>query len=487
MKDIKKRRMKNKSSKEILPLCVDLDGTLIKSDVLIESFFALIKHNVWFVFLIPFWLLRGKAYLKQQIADHVELDVRLLPYHQEFLDYLRQQHKTGRRLILCTASHSKFARQIAEHLGVFNGILASDGRTNLSGSKKLERLRAKFGERRFDYAGNSRADLHIWPYTRRAILVNPEPGIQVAAKRITSIERVFDDRRCGVIKEYLRALRLHQWFKNLLVFVPLFAAHQFGNTSLLLQAVVGFFAFGLCASGVYLLNDLLDLPSDREHPRKRSRPFASGTISIKSGTLMIPVLLLAAFGVAWALPVEFGVVLGMYYALTLTYSLWLKRTVLVDVMVLAGLYTIRIIAGAAAVSIVPSFWLLAFSMFIFLSLAMVKRYSELLELQGSDQQTIKGRGYQVVDLATLNSLGAASGYLAVLVLALYINSEDVKRLYTHVEMIWLLLPLLLFWVSRVWLAAGRGKMHDDPLIFSLKDWVSRWVATLTVVILWLAM
>ena len=254
----------------------------------------------------------------------------------------------------------------------------------------------------------------------------------------------------------------------------------------MLQASLGFLSYGLCASSVYLLNDLLDLESDRHHPRKRFRPLAAGTVPLQHGMILIPVLLLCSLGIALFLPIEFLVTLGVYYAFTLAYSLRLKSVVLLDVLILAGLYTLRIIAGGAAVSVVPSFWLLAFSMFLFFSLAVVKRYSELLALQKSNQSTIKGRGYVIVDLETLISLGASSGHIAVLVLALYINSTDVIQNYSHPQVIWLLCPLLLYWMARVWMKTRRGQMLDDPVIFALRDKISFWVGVVAIIILLLA-
>lgn len=471
--------------KSDIPLCVDLDGTLIKSDILIESFFALIKRNPLLALLVPFWLLKGKAYLKQQIASRTELDVSTLPFHGDFLEYLRQQHANGRHLVLATASNGKFAEQVAMHLGLFEAVLASDESTNLSANKKLHRLREHYGDKLFDYAGNARADLKIWPHARRAILVNPEAGVQAAAQRLGNVEHCFDDRR-AMPRNYLRALRPHQWSKNVLVFIPLFASHQIGDAFLLWSAALAFLAFSLCASSVYLLNDLLDLPADRRHARKKHRPFASGAIHPLNGVLLIPLLIAAAFGIALLLPDQFLLLLAGYFTLTTAYSLWLKSKVLFDVLVLAGLYTLRIIAGATAIAVAPSFWLLAFSMFLFLSLAMVKRYTEVDGLKESGRTSISGRGYQATDLHTLNSLGSSSGYLAVLVLALYINSDDVRRMYSHPQLIWLLCPILLYWVSRLWLAAARGKMHDDPVVFAFRDTVSRWIALISIVIVALA-
>ncbi|MCR4298136.1 MAG: UbiA family prenyltransferase [Gallionella sp.] len=457
-----------------VPLCVDLDGTLVRTDLLVESWFALLKRNALLAFLAPVWLIAGKARLKHEIAHRVDLDVQSLPYDNAFLEYLQDQHRLGRQLVLTTASHEKYAKQVAEHLGIFNDVMASNGQTNFSGAEKHRLLVERFGDGGFDYAGNSRADFEIFPHARRAILVNPESGVEQAAKKFGNVENVFCHDSGGVAV-YVRAMRPHQWVKNLLVFVPIAAAHEFGNLALLGQAIFAFVAFSLCASSVYLLNDLLDLPADRAHARKRSRPFASGAAYVKVGVALIPCLLAAAVGIATILPKAFLAALAAYYVSTLAYSLWLKGKVLVDVLVLAGLYTLRILAGAAAVAIAPSFWLLAFSMFLFLSLAMVKRYSELLDRTGVDKKTVAGRGYEVTDLATVQSLGAAGGYCAVLVLALYINSDDVRINYTRPEMIWLLCPLLLYWISRMWQRAGRGQMHDDPIVFALKDRVSRWV------------
>lgn len=282
---------------------------------------------------------------------------------------------------------------------------------------------------------------------------------------------------------YLEALRPHQWAKNLLVFLPLLAAHEATNTALLLQAVLAFLAMSLCASGNYVINDLLDVKADRAHPRKRNRPFASGRIPVNRGPIVATVPFIAGLSLALLLPRGFLLLLGLYLVVSLSYSLYLKSVLLVDVVVLAGLYTIRIIAGGAAVSIPPSFWLLAFSMFLFLSLAMVKRYSELLEHEEVGGSYVPGRGYLRVDLDTLNALGVSGGYLAVLVLALYVNSDEVTATYTHPEAIWLVCPLLLYWISRVWIVAGRGRMHDDPLVFALKDRVTLLAAALSFAIL----
>lgn len=467
-------------------LVVDLDGTLVRTDLLIESVCALLKRNILFAFLLPLWLLKGKAHLKNEIALRVDVDAGLLPYHEEFLDYLKSQHAAGRRLILATASNEKFAEAIALNLGFFHDILASNATVNLSGRRKLERVRELFPNHGFDYAANAMVDLPLWEAAHSALLVNPERGVRNAAEQRCKIARVFDDRIGSPMKYYFEALRLHQWLKNVLVFVPLLAAHRLGDPILLGQGLLAYLAFGLCASSVYLLNDLLDLPDDRQHPTKRHRPFAAGVISIVNGALLVPVLLVAAFAIALLLPIEFLGVLALYYATTLAYSLRLKRAALVDVLTLAFLYTIRIVAGGAAVSVTPSFWLLAFSMFLFLSLALVKRFTELLTMQQQQKTYSSGRGYSTTDLETLSQFGTASAYMAILVLALYINSEAVRHLYTHPDVLWSLCPLLLYIVTRIWFLARRNELHEDPVLFVIEDRRSQWLAGVGAILLWLA-
>ena len=469
----------------VRPLCVDLDGTLIHSDLLIEAVFALLKLNPLYVFLFPVWLAKGKAHLKQQIADRVDLDVTLLPYNELLLTHLRAEKAAGRSLILATASNVRYAEQVALYLGIFDQVLASDAQTNLSGTRKRDRLVAAFGERGFDYAANDGVDIPIWKLSGAAILVNAPSRICNLVQATTPVAGTFTSPRPDS-RAYLKAIRLHQWLKNVLVFVPVLMAHEWANITLLLHATLAFLAFGLCASSVYVLNDLLDLEADRQHPTKRRRPFAAGSIPITHGLLMIPLLLGVAFGVALLLPPLFLGVLAIYYLLTLAYSLRLKRTALIDVLTLAGLYTLRIIAGGAATGLSLSFWLLAFSMFLFLSLALVKRYSELLLIQKDAKDVAAGRGYLVVDLETLVHFGVASGYGSVLVLALYINSTVVESLYRYRAALWFICPLFLYWISRVWLLARRDQMHEDPVLFAIEDRLSHWLFVVMAAIVWAA-
>jgi 4-hydroxybenzoate polyprenyltransferase/phosphoserine phosphatase len=449
-------------------LCVDLDGTLIRSDLLLETFVLLLKRNPLYLLLVPLWLLRGKSYLKAQIAARVELNPAALPYDREFVEWLRAEREAGRSIWLCTASSHRVADSVAKHLDLFDGVLASDEKVNLAGSAKGALLVQKFGARGFDYCGNEYRDLAVWRDARGAIVVSADGRLEKEAAKVTETVRVFP-KRSRTLKAIFRALRPHQWAKNVLVAVPVVAAHRAGNPAELLAAFIGFSAFCLCASSVYLLNDLLDLEADRAHARKSKRPFAAGDLSLLAGLLLAPCLLVGAIGLAALLPPKFWLVLGTYYVLTCAYSFSLKGKVLVDALALAGLYTLRIIGGSAAVAVPLSFWLLLFSVFLFLSLAFVKRFAELDALRRQNRLRAAGRGYHVEDLPLLQSLGTSAGYLSVLVLALYINSPDIQALYHEPKVIWTLCVLMLYWVSRVWMIAQRGQMHDDPVVFALKD------------------
>jgi 4-hydroxybenzoate polyprenyltransferase len=459
-------------------LCIDLDGTLLQTDLLHESVLALLSRNLLYVFLLPFWLLKGKAGFKREIARRVEIAPASLPYDERIVDLLRTTAQRPR--VLCTASDLLLAEPIAQHLGLFDEVIASDGHTNLSGSAKAAALVQRYGERGFDYAGNAPVDLKVWAHASGAIVVNAAESLARNAARTGSLVRGHLPRSRPGLRAWAKALRLHQWLKNLLVLVPLLAAHRFLDPTAIVLAAGSFVAFGLCASGTYLLNDLLDLAPDRLHPRKRRRPFAAGILPIRHGLLVLPLLVMAGFVIALAIGPAFALALLAYCAMTLGYSFKLKRIVMVDVVMLAALYTVRIVAGAVAINQPLSFWLLAFSMFIFLSLALLKRYTELDSARNSGKEKAAGRGYGTADLPLLQSLGAASGYISVMVLALYINSPESLRLYSRPQVLWLLCPLLLYWVSRAWIIAHRGRMHDDPVVFAATDHGSQIIGLLFV-------
>lgn len=451
-----------------IPLVVDLDGTLLRTDTLHESAVRLLRDSPLDVLRIPMWLGRGKAVLKRNIASRVDFDASALPYRLDLLEWLHEQRAGGRSLVLCTASDASIASAVADHLGIFDQVIASDGVTNLAGSNKADALIERYGDLGFDYAGNSSADVAVWAHSRRAIVVDAPDDVARHARERSEVEREFARTPAGW-REWRRMLRVHQWLKNLLLFVPLVAAHRLGELDVLGGLMLAFLSFSLCASAVYVVNDLLDLESDRLHPRKRSRPFAAGAVPVWRGVVAAPVLLLASLVLGLAAGGSFLPWLVGYFVLTCAYSMLFKRLVLVDCLTLAMLYTIRIVAGAAAADQGLSFWLLAFSMFLFLSLAFIKRYAELLVHAGSGKDKAHGRGYFTADAPLVLTFGVVSGYGSAVVLALYLNSEAVIRLYRFPEIAGSTVPILIFWISWVWLQANRGLMNDDPLVFAVKD------------------
>lgn len=464
------------------PLVVDLDGTLVHTDMLHETSLRVLRDSPWDLLRLSLWLPQGKAVVKQNLATRARFDPQHLPYNEPLLAWLREQKAAGRRLLLCTASDSAVARSIAAHLGIFDEVMASDGAQNLGGKVKAASLVERFGDRGYDYVGNAPTDLAVWRHARRAVVVNAPTALAVKASGICEVEKIFPrlPTSPGV---WGRVLRVHQWMKNLLLFIPLLAAHEFTAIGLWGSLLLAFVSFSLCASSVYIFNDLLDLESDRAHPRKRARPFASGVVPVWMGLAISVVLLAGSYGIGTYVGGQFLPWLGFYFVLTCAYSWILKRLILVDCLALAMLYTVRIVAGAAAAGLTLSFWLLAFAVFLFLSLAFVKRYAELevQVLRGSKKA--HGRGYYTADAPLVQTLGVTAGYGAVLVLALYLNSEAVLRLYATPEIMWAAVPVLLFWVSWMWMQAHRGKMHDDPLVFAVKDKASLVAGIVFVVVL----
>ncbi|MYM91334.1 UbiA family prenyltransferase [Rugamonas sp. FT82W] len=468
------------SGADDLPLVVDLDGTLIKTDLLVETASSFLIEQPWRAGSLLGWLAAGRSTLKARLAEDTRVELASLPYNEELLDWLRAEKQRGRRLVLATASHQSLADGVAAHLGLFDEVLGSDAATNLKSHAKREALVARYGERGYEYVGNDWPDVAIWRGAARAHVVSRSPRLIEAASQHGNLGRVMGDGRLSPLAGLLRAMRPHQWLKNLLVLMPLLAAHQYGDPLSVMHALLALLVFSLTASSVYLLNDLVDVGDDRHHARKRRRPFASGQLSLAAGWLAWPLLLAAGAGLAaLALPPRFIGALAVYFALTLGYSFRLKQVPVVDVLSLAALYTLRIVAGAFAVSVELSFWLLSFSMFVFLSLAFIKRYSELhAARQAGQSKPLRGRGYVQQDLELVSSLGSNAGYIAVLVLAFYIQDARTARLYAHPTLIWLACPLMLYWISRAWLIAHRGQMHDDPIVFAIKDRVSWLVGAL---------
>jgi 4-hydroxybenzoate polyprenyltransferase len=430
------------------------------------------------------WLRCGKAHLKAELARHVNIDVGALPYDSDVVAWLQAARLAGRPIVLATASHRSLADAVAAHLDLFDKVFASDGEINLSAKDKRDLLVSEYGERGYDYIGNSHDDIPAWQSADHAYTVNP-------IRQISSINgdfRLMSDtnipQKLGILSH---ALRINHWLKNILVFVPLIAAHKVGSWQLLQPVLLAFLAFNLCASGCYLINDLLDLEHDRHHPEKRNRPLASGAMPLLVGLAMSVLLSIFALTISWLfLPWQFEITLLGYYILTTIYSAAIKRVVMMDVVVLATLYTLRIIAGSFAINIFPSVWLLAFSMFLFLSMALIKRYAELYAMREQHLVKTLGRGYHSDDLPLLATLGATSGYLAVLVLALYIQDAHTAALYRHPELIWLCCPFLLWWISRFWIITYRGLMQADPVDFLIRDRTSLFVIAICGLDIWLA-
>jgi 4-hydroxybenzoate polyprenyltransferase len=460
--------IKASMTNKLLPIAVDLDGTLLLTDTLHESCIKLLQNHPIKLLFLPVWLLRGKAYLKQKLAELTIINVASLPFNAELVEWLKKQKILGHKIILSTAANIKIANDISNYLNLFDEVIASDGQTNNSGKLKSDALVNRFGKLGFIYVGNSSVDLYVWPNAAKAVVVNSNKSLIDKASKLTELTKIFP-RKTVTLKYWLRVLRVHQYLKNLLLFLPIIAAHQLAQINLLFPLIIAFISFSLCASAVYIMNDLIDLESDRKHPSKRNRPFASGVVPIQVGVMLTPILLGASFLLASLVDGHFFSWLGIYFLITVAYSIQLKRLVLFDCLTLATLYTLRIISGGSAIDLKLSFWLLAFSIFLFLSLAFVKRYAELQLHTIHGNKYAYGRGYNVQDSSIIQTLGVSSGYASTLLLALYVNSDSVTNLYSHPEIIWLAIPMMLFWISWVWLKAHRGEMNEDPIIFATKD------------------
>ncbi len=467
--------MKDPAPADRLPIYVDLDGTLIHTDLLWESLLSALRVAPLGALAGLGRLREGRAAMKSALAGLAQIDVDALPYNRPLLEWLSEQARAGRPLWLATAANRSLAERVAAHLGLFEGVLASDETHNLKGPNKLAAIRAHAGGDAFAYCGNGPEDLPIFAAAAEAVLVSASAPVQARAEAVGNVAARFDPPGTGGLRAWLRAMRLHQWLKNLLVFVPLVTAFRLGDAAALGAALVAFIAFGLVASGGYLINDLLDLSADRRHPSKHRRPFASGELSVPAGAAAAAVLLACGLGLALAVSAPLALWLVGYAVLTLAYSLAIKRQAVFDLIALGALYTIRILAGGAAIQVEVSFWLLAFSGFLFFSLATVKRCAELVSMRSRDVLAARGRGYQSADLEVLKSLGTATSVGAVLVLALYVNAGDVAHRYASPRVLWLMLVALLAWLAHVWMQTWRGNMHDDPLVFALRDPVSRWL------------
>jgi 4-hydroxybenzoate polyprenyltransferase len=455
---------------KLKPLVVDLDGTLVRSDLLVESAFAHLGHDPLRVVGLLSAVRGGKAAVKAEIAAKTEIDVSHLPYDEDVVSLIRQRRAAGNPVYLASASNERYVRAVADHLGLFDGWFASNDNENLSGALKARRLVEAFGEGGFDYVGNGRADLAVWTAASQRFAVRISPVVRSKLMDIDRDATVFEDA-IGRLHAWIKLLRVHQWTKNALVFVPLVTARRFDLLAFA-QAIAAFFAFSLAASAMYILNDVIDLDADRKHPSKKHRPLAAGSVPIVTAMVLIPALLVVAFIGALAIAPALAAVLLAYVALTTAYTFLLKRKMLVDVLTLASLYTIRVVAGAVAISVPLSEWLLGFSIFIFTALALIKRYIELAARLDKDLSNPTNRNYRKSDLDIVAALAAGASFNAVTVFALYISSDVVRPLYRHPEALWLICLILMYWLARALLMAHRRLMADDPIVFALRDWNS---------------
>lgn len=456
------------------PLVVDLDGTLTPTDTLIESLISILKHNPLEIFRLLYWLVSQRciANFKHRVAVQGRFTAPRVPFREDLVAWLGSEKQLGRTIVLATAAHESIAQAVADKIGLFDAVLSSTPQVNLKGKAKLEAIRARFGND-FTYAGDSRADLPIWKAASASVLVGVSRRVAAQVERYGNVERRFSYPSIS-LATWLSAIRIHQWVKNVLIFVPLLTAFAFTSTSYLLHAAAAFVAFSLAASGTYILNDLWDLDSDRNHARKCLRPFAAGLIPVGHGIAVAALLVAMASLLALAISKPFLGMLVVYMVLTTTYSLVLKRYVLIDVLVLALLYTFRVLAGAVAIGVEVTPWLLAFSVFIFLSLALVKRCAELVSLQDTNKTAINGRDYRVSDLAVLWPLGIGTGLCSIVVFGLYVGSPAAVALYNDATNgLWIAGIGLIYWIARIWLKTARGEMDDDPIVFTLKDFGSR--------------
>lgn len=449
-----------------VPLCVALEGALLPAGIVAEGVLHLVKQRPSSLLGLPFWAMSGGGRLSSEVDRTVDPHPADLPYDHALLDLLRSERERGRHIVLFSAGRPRLADAVAHHLGAFDQVVAIPGGKASTARVEFDR---RYGRDGYEIVGPKSVG-------------NPSDGNFRPWRRTSGLPRW---------RLVLRALRWHQWLKNILIFVPVLAGQQFGRPDVVLRAALAFLAFSLVASSVYVVNDLLDLREDRQHPSKRKRPFASGALPLSYAPFLLLALLSGASLVtALLLPPEFALTLGIYVALTFAYSLKLKGAILIDVVTLAGLYTLRIIAGSAATGISPSVWLLGFSLFFFLSLAMVKRYAELHRRSGEWDDRgpahLPGRSYQPRDLPVLIGLGAGTGCVAVLILALYVISDEFALHYRRPLLLLQLCPLALYWIGRAWIVVARDEMEDDPVVWAVKDQLSRWVALAAVAVLVLA-
>lgn len=466
---------------------VDLDGTLVKTDTLWEAVLGTLRSKPAQFLHAVTALFKGRSAFKDAIT--FVPDPALLPYNQDVLEYVRNQRLEGNRIILATAAHSRIANAVAAHTGLFHDVLATGSTRNLKGRNKADAILSHHSrtapETPWTYVGNDKPDLAIWAVADEAVVVCSNPSLMREVAEKVKISAVFHERKL-TLRHLLAQLRLYQWVKNLLVFMPLFLAHSLDSTESLVSGVLAFFAFCFCASALYSVNDLFDLEADRRHPSKKKRPLAAGALQVPFAIAMVSVLLLMSLACSVLVQeTTFLLWILTYAVLALAYSVVLKRMPMLDVITLSGLYVIRILAGASATGTFVSPWLLMFGLFIFLTLAFLKRYTELRTAQQQEVVKVSGRGYYVSDVEIIGVFGPASGLIGILIFVLYLSGPDVQRLYDYPLRLWIAVPIFIYWLGRVWLLGHRDQVDDDPVLFVLRDKASYVVVGLLVaIVLW---
>ncbi len=473
-------------SNDLKILSVDLDGTLIKSDMLYETFWSAFAKDSLTPFKTFFALLKGKANLKNTLYKMSSIDIKSLPYNEVVIDYINIHRSNGGKVAMVTATTQELADDIAIHLNLFDQVHGSSSSKNLIGLTKANFQKKIFGEKNFDYIGNSFEDLESWKISDIAITLNASKSLKRnCEKNNNNSIHLLNINKPSFFDSFIKEIRLYQWIKNILVFIPMIAAQSFEITSFS-KSFIAFIAFNFTASSVYIINDFLDIKADRNHPKKRYRPLASGDLSFSHGSICGFLLLIAGLIFGFILGGSFLKVLLTYFLLTLSYSIFLKKKEIIDIFILSGLYTLRIIAGGAATNLEISFWLLAFSIFIFFSLAAIKREAELIDLIDRGKVKIDNRGYKINDLDFIKILSITSGMLSTLVLALYINTPKVLNSYNNIELLWVVCSLFLFWIIRICFKTHRGEMNYDPVIFALKDRISNFIFVIIILLILLS-
>ncbi len=461
-------------------ICVDLDDTLLLSDSLLESILILLKRNPLNIFLVLMWMMKGISFFKNAVATHTQLDPEHLNYNSDVIKRIKEYKQQGYPIYLVTGASELIANSIADHLKLFDGVLASTKLTNLTGTNKARACIENFGENRFIYLGDCKKDLKVWKFSKKIICVSNSQSL-IKRFRVLNKDIEIIARAKPKLKDYLKAIRVHQYAKNVLLLLPIFLNKDFFALPLWQAAALAFIAFCLTCSAVYIINDLYDLKADRQHKIKYRRGFASGLIPIKHGLFLFTAFIILSIGVQLVLHNSlFSIAIGLYFILSIAYTQWLKQIAILDVMVLTVLYTIRIVAGMLLLNEPLSHWFLSFSIFFFLSLSYLKRYIELSAMHPSENK-IPGRGYQQQHHLFVKINGLATGCLSVVIFLLYIASTKAQHIYADSSLLYIAAFAIFYWLQRIWLLSADGKVHSDPVLFAVKDKVSYAVAFICII------